>query len=56
VPTATITDEDIAAALLRVAQVVDPLLDVYAEADPVGLRDRTTASTGGCIGWGRSTH
>ena len=52
-PTATITDEDVAAALLRVAQVVDPLLDVYAEADPVGLRERTRhlgGPAGGALG------
>ena len=40
-PTATITDDDVAAVLLRVTQVVDPLLDLYAEADPLGLRERT---------------
>ncbi|MDT5001135.1 MAG: hypothetical protein QOK12_3240 [Mycobacterium sp.] len=40
-PTATITDDDIAAVLLRAAQVIDPLLDVLAEADPLGLRERT---------------
>jgi hypothetical protein len=52
-PTATITDEDVAAALLRVTQVVDPLLDVYAEADPVGLRERTRhldGPAGGALG------
>jgi hypothetical protein len=40
-PSATITDDEVAAALLRVTQIVDPLLDVYAEADPLGLRERT---------------
>jgi hypothetical protein len=40
-PSATITDEEVAGALLRVAQVVDPLLDLYSEADPFGLRERT---------------
>lgn len=40
-PTATITDDDVAAALQRVTEIVDPLLDVYSEADPFGLRERT---------------
>jgi hypothetical protein len=40
-PTATITDDDVAGVLLRAAEVIDPLLDVYSEADPLGLRERT---------------
>jgi hypothetical protein len=40
-PNATITDDDLAAVLLRATQVIDPILDVLAEADPLGLRERT---------------
>lgn len=40
-PTATIKDDEVAAALLRVTQVVEPLLDLLAEADPLGWRERT---------------
>ncbi|MDT5189330.1 MAG: hypothetical protein QOI28_1581, partial [Mycobacterium sp.] len=40
-PTATITDDDVAAVLLRATQAIDPILDVLAEADPLGLRERT---------------
>jgi hypothetical protein len=40
-PTATITDDEVAAVLLRATQVIDPILDVLAEADPLGLRERT---------------
>ncbi|HTF11992.1 MAG TPA: hypothetical protein VK659_27850, partial [Asanoa sp.] len=40
-PTATITDDDVAAVLLRATQVIEPILDVLAEADPLGLRERT---------------
>jgi hypothetical protein len=52
-PTATITDDEVAAVLLRVTQIVDPLLDVYSEADPLGLRERTRhigGPAGGALG------
>jgi|SRR5690625_2393831 len=40
-PHATLTDADVADALGRAVAVIDPLLDLLADADPVGLRERT---------------
>jgi hypothetical protein len=52
-PTATITDDDVAAVLLRAAHVIDPILDLLAEADPLGLREHTRhlgGTAGGALG------
>lgn len=38
---ATLTDVEVADALGRAVAVIDPLLDLLAEADPIGLRKRT---------------
>ncbi len=40
-PQATLTDTEVADALGRAVAVIDPLLDLLAEADPIGLRKRT---------------
>jgi len=40
-PHATLSDADVADALSRAVAVIDPLLDLLAEADPIGLRKRT---------------
>lgn len=40
-PHANLTDADVADALSRAVAVIDPLLDLLAEADPIGLRRRT---------------
>ena len=40
-PTRTMSDDEVLAVLRRAVQFADPLLDVLAEADPLGLRDRT---------------
>ena len=40
-PNAELSDNDVAEALARVVAVVDPLLDLLAKADPIGLRERT---------------
>ncbi len=40
-PHATLTDADVAEALCRAVAVIDPLLDLLADADPIGLRRRT---------------
>ena len=41
VPKATITDADVATALGRAVQIIDPLLDVLWGTDPLGLKERT---------------
>lgn len=40
-PNAELSDNDVAETLARVIAVVDPLLDLLAKADPIGLRERT---------------
>ncbi|OBG32857.1 hypothetical protein [Mycolicibacter heraklionensis] len=40
-PHATLTDTEVADALGRAVAVIDPLLDLLAEADPIGLRKRS---------------
>lgn len=40
-PHATLTDADVADALSRAVAVIDPLLDLLSQADPIGLRKRT---------------
>lgn len=40
-PKATITDADVAAALGRAVQIIDPLLDVLWGTDPLGVKKRT---------------
>ncbi|MEB3065335.1 hypothetical protein [[Mycobacterium] zoologicum] len=40
-PRATLTDADVADALARAVAVINPLLDLLSEADPIGLRKRT---------------
>lgn len=40
-PNAELSDNDVAETLARVVAVVDPLLDLLAKADPIGLRERT---------------
>ena len=40
-PHATLTDADVADALSRAVAVIDPLLDLLSQADPIGLRRRT---------------
>ncbi|MEB3070817.1 hypothetical protein [[Mycobacterium] vasticus] len=40
-PHATLTDADVADALTRAVAVINPLLDLLSEADPIGLRKRT---------------
>jgi len=40
-PHTTLTDADVADALSRAVAVIDPLLNLLAEADPIGLRKRT---------------
>ena len=40
-PHATLTDADVADALSHAVSVINPLLNVLSEADPVGLRKRT---------------
>lgn len=40
-PHATLTDAEVADALSRAVAVIDPLLDLLSEADPIGLRKRT---------------
>jgi hypothetical protein len=40
-PKAEITDTDVAAALGRAVQIIDPLLDVLWGSDPLGLKDRS---------------
>ncbi len=41
VPTARITDTDVATALYRAVRIIDPLLDVVWETDLLGLKERT---------------
>ncbi len=40
-PTTRMSDAELAGLLRRAVALVDPLLDVLAEADPLGLRERT---------------
>lgn len=40
-PHTTLSDADVADALARAVAVINPLLDLLAEADPIGLRKRT---------------
>ncbi|MDR3662233.1 MAG: hypothetical protein P4L86_17945 [Mycobacterium sp.] len=40
-PHATLTDADVADTLSRAVAVINPLLNLLAEADPIGLRKRT---------------
>lgn len=40
-PHATLTDADVADALSRAVAVINPLLDLLSQADPIGLRKRT---------------
>ncbi|BBZ25404.1 hypothetical protein [Mycolicibacter hiberniae] len=40
-PHTTLTDAEVADALSRAVTVIDPLLDLLAQADPIGLRRRT---------------
>lgn len=40
-PHTALTDADVADALSRAVAVIDPLLDLLSEADPIGLRSRT---------------
>lgn len=40
-PHATLTDADVADALARAVAVINPLLDLLTQADPIGLRTRT---------------
>ncbi|WP_102145448.1 hypothetical protein [Mycobacterium hubeiense] len=40
-PKAKISDADIADVLGRAVQIIDPLLDILAETDPLGLKHRT---------------
>lgn len=40
-PHATLTDAEVADALSRAVTVINPLLDLLAQADPIGLRQRT---------------
>ncbi|MGV0624467.1 hypothetical protein [Mycolicibacter minnesotensis] len=40
-PHATLSDADVADTLSRAVAVIDPLLDLLSEADPIGLRRRT---------------
>lgn len=40
-PHATLSDAEVADALGRAVTVIDPLLDVLSQADPIGLRRRT---------------
>ncbi len=40
-PTSVLTDADIATALGRVVQIIDPVLDVLWDTDPLGLKERT---------------
>ncbi|MBS9535828.1 hypothetical protein KIH27_19770 [Mycobacterium sp. M1] len=40
-PHATLTDAEVADALGRAVAVINPLLDLLSEADPIGLRRRT---------------
>ena len=40
-PKAAITDADVATALSRAVQIIDPMLDVLWGTDPLGLKERT---------------
>lgn len=40
-PHVTLSDADVADALSRAVAVIDPLLDLLSQADPIGLRQRT---------------
>lgn len=40
-PTRTITDTEVSAALRRVVQIVDPVLYLLWESDPLGLKNRS---------------
>lgn len=40
-PHATLTDAEVADALNRAVAVINPLLDLLAQSDPIGLRQRT---------------
>ena len=40
-PTTTMSDAEVAAVLRRTVRLVDPILDVLAEADPLGLKGRS---------------
>lgn len=40
-PHATLTDAEVADALSRAVAVIDPLLDLLSQADPIGLRRRS---------------
>lgn len=40
-PTAAINDADVATALTRAVQIIDPLLDALWGTDPLGLKERT---------------
>ncbi|BBX24329.1 hypothetical protein MTER_37400 [Mycolicibacter terrae] len=40
-PRATLTDAEVADALGRAAAIINPLLDLLSQTDPIGLRDRT---------------
>ncbi|MDD7811900.1 hypothetical protein PP713_04890 [Mycobacterium sp. CSUR Q5927] len=40
-PHATLSDAEVADALGRAVAIINPLLDLLAQADPIGLRDRT---------------
>ncbi|MGH3582400.1 MAG: hypothetical protein ACRDUB_12505, partial [Mycobacterium sp.] len=44
IPKAELTDEDVAGALGRAVTLIDLILDVLAEADPLGVRPRL-----GCV-------
>lgn len=59
-PHATLTDADVADALGRAVAVIDPLLDLLAQADPIGLRARSRrvlAPPRRLVGWlGRLRH
>lgn len=40
-PTAVLSDDDVADALSRAVRLINPVLDVLADADPFGLKART---------------
>ena len=47
IPHADLSDDDVAGALGRAVSLIDVILDVLAEADPLGLRRRTHDAGGG---------